>query len=86
MGELEVVTVEVQDEPGPASLRGFIERNAIALLASDGRRTDPPSADWLGHLSMREEVRTSGLWNVRHGGDVVDSDFLVLLDELASGA
>ena len=84
MGELEVVTLEVLDEPGPASLRGYIERNAIALLASEGRRVDPPSPSWLGHASQRESVRASGLWNVRHVGDAADGDFLAMLEGLLS--
>jgi hypothetical protein len=84
IGELEVVTLEVLDEPGPASLRGYIERNAIALLASEGCRADPPSADWLGHASRRESVRASGLWNVRHVDDAVDGAFLAALEKLVS--
>jgi hypothetical protein len=84
IGELEVVTLEVLDEPGPASLRGYIERNAIALLASKGRRVDPPSPSWLGHDSQRDAVRESGLWNVRHVDDVVDGAFLAILEDLAS--
>ena len=64
--------LDVADEPGPASERGLIERNAIALL-SGYRETAPerPSSGWLGHSSDRDRVRRSGLWNNNH----VDEDY-----------
>lgn len=86
MRELLVVTLEVADDPGPANRRGFIERNSIALLASVGSRVDPPSAEWLGWSSTREAVRSSGLWNVRHGSDTVDPSFLAVLETMVFGA
>ena len=67
----------VEDEPGPASQRGLIERNAIALLSGYREPApDPPSTDWLGHLSDRERVRGSGLWNNNHVDEDYDSSFL----------
>ncbi len=57
----------INDEPGPASLRGVIERNAIALLSNYERTPlDPASLDWLGHSSDRRLVRGSGMWNQHH--------------------
>jgi hypothetical protein len=73
------------DEPGPTSARGFIERNSIALLSNFGRAPlDPQSGDWLGHDSDRELVRKSGLWNQRHVEEPYDPGFLDLLDRLIS--
>jgi hypothetical protein len=73
----------VEDEPGPQSLRGYIERNAIALLSNYGRRNlDPPSDSWLGHHCNRERVRNAGLWNSNHVDEAFDPDFLVCLDQL----
>ncbi len=62
----------VEDEPGPNSLRGYIERNSIGLL-SNYRKTpiDSPSPGWLGKYSDRDRVRLSGLWNSNH----VDDDY-----------
>ena len=61
-----------EGEPWPDSLRGYIERNSIALLSNHGREPiDPPSPDWLGHYSGREKVRLSGLWN----SDYVEADY-----------
>jgi hypothetical protein len=48
----------IDDEPGTESLRGYIERNAIALLSNfDKEPLDPPGARWLGHSCNRERVR-----------------------------
>lgn len=75
----------VDDEPGPESLRGTIERNTIALVSNYGRQPlDPPAADWLGHLSGREKVRQSGLWNQRHVDENYDPAFLDALEESVS--
>lgn len=75
----------VDDEPGPESLRGVMERNAIALLSSFDRPSlDSPSNKWLGHLSGREKVRRSGLWNQRHVDEDYDPAFLDVLETLIS--
>ena len=76
----------IEDEPGPASLRGFIERNAIALLSGfDREPADPPSDDWLGHHSDRERVRRSGLWNSNHVDETHRTDFLAVFQTLIRG-
>lgn len=75
--------LEIDDAPGPNSLRGYIERNSIALLSNYSRRTvDAPSSNWLGSSCARGLVRESGLWNqenVRAGYDPV---FLDQLEQL----
>lgn len=72
----------VEDEPGPNSLRGYIERNAIALLSNTGAQVlDPTSGDWLGAYSGRERVRRSGLWNQNHVDESYDPDFLEVMEE-----
>ena len=77
----------VLDEPGPSSRRGYIERNAIALLSNYRKPPfDPPSRDWLGRYADRERVRESGLWNQNHVDEVCDTAFLDTLDELVSNA
>jgi hypothetical protein len=69
--------VEIDDTPSPKSLRGVIERNAIALLSNhNGPAIDPASSDWLGHFSDRPQVRASGLWNQRHVGETYNPVFL----------
>ena len=82
IGNMSFLWLSVDDEPGPQSLRGFIERNAIALLSDYGKRpVDPPSDSWLGSYCTREKVRTSGLWNSNHVDEGYDPAFL---DALAS--
>jgi hypothetical protein len=64
--------LSIEDEPGPESLRGYIERNTIALTSNlNSHSFDPPSPSWLGLHSGRDKVRRSGLWNQRH----VDQDY-----------
>ena len=82
IGRMPFLWLDVDDAPGPNSKRGFIERNAIALLS--GYRcagVDNPSTDWLGHHSDRERVRRSGLWNNNHVDERYDPLFL---DEMES--
>jgi hypothetical protein len=66
----------VGDAAGPSSERGYIERNAIALLSHPITRSlDPPSSAWLGRHARAPEVRQSGLWNVRHVSETMDPEF-----------
>jgi len=76
--------LSIEDEAGPQSLRGYIERNAIALLSNYAKQQllDPPSCNWLGHCCDRERVRNSGLWNSNHVDETYDPAFLVRLDNL----
>lgn len=75
--------LSVDDLPGPHSLRGFIERNAIALLSNAGKEPlDPPSQGWLGRSCPRQRVRASGLWNQNHVDERYDPAFLDVLTNL----
>ena len=77
IGSMPFLWLNVPDPPGPGSLRGFIERNAIALLSGYcNPELDPPSPQWLGRLSNRPLVRASGLWNNRHVDEPYDPSFL----------
>lgn len=80
-----VVWVGIDDAPSPDSLRGRIERNAIAMLSNHGKAVlDPPSQDWLGLHSSRVRVRSSGLWNQNHVDEAYDPSFLVDLERSIS--
>lgn len=73
----------IDDEPGPASMRGYIERNAIALLSNYGKPAiDPASPNWLGHKCNRDKVRQSGLWNQNHVDENYDPAFLATFQTL----
>ncbi len=75
----------VEDEAGRGSRRGYIERNAIALLSNYGRHPiDQPSSSWLGHHCNREKVRASGLWNSNHVNEDYDPAFLGVLTRLVA--
>jgi hypothetical protein len=77
--------IAVGDDAGPGSLRGFIERNAIALLSNYNKPSlDPPSPTWLGRHCDRERVQISGLWNSNHVDEDYDPLFLDQLDCLVS--
>lgn len=85
VGEMPFLWLAIEDAPGPDSLRGYIERNSIALLSNSGRQAiDPPSNGWLGHHSDRERVRVSGLWNQNHVDEAYDPEFLGMLKHLVN--
>ena len=83
IGCMPFLWIEVSDESGPDSLRGVVERNAIALLSNYERpKLDPPSRAWLGHRCPWEKVRSSGLWNNAHVDEAHDPAFLDVLERL----
>ena len=83
IGDMPFLWLEVDDEPGPHSCRGYIERNAIGLLSNYRREPiDPPSPGWLGCYSNGDKVRKSGLWNSNHVDDDYDPAFLDCLERL----
>lgn len=83
IGAMPFLWLRIEDTAGPESLRGFIERNSIALLSNFRKRPlDPPSTSWLGHHSDRKLVRKSGLWNSNHVADVYEPNFLNVLKSL----
>jgi hypothetical protein len=82
LGGMPFLSLPIEDEPGPASLRGFIERNVIALTSCLHEPVvDPPSRSWLGFNSGRDKVRRSGLWNQRHVDENYMDGFLDVLEE-----
>ena len=83
IGQMQFLWLDVPDPPGLDSLRGYIERNAIALLSNYNRPVlDAPSPSWLGAHCNREKVRTSGLWNQNHVNESYDPAFLDELERL----
>lgn len=83
IGSMPFLWLRIEDEPGRDSLRGYIERNAIALLSNFGKEPlDLPSEAWLGHFCDRPRVRTSGLWNQNHVDESHDPAFLITLAAL----
>jgi hypothetical protein len=81
MGAVSVFWINVPDPPGPESDRGYIERNAIALLSNYCCPVDPASPGWLGNSSPSAEIRGSSLWNVDHVRNPYDHRFLSRLEE-----
>lgn len=85
IGQMPFLWLDIDDAPGQASLRGKIERNAIALLSNQNKPAlDAPSLNWLGHHSDRERVRLSGLWNNNHVDEDYDPLFLRDLEALVT--
>lgn len=83
--QMPIMWLEIGDPPGPDSMRGYIERNAIALLSNYGKtEIDPPSEGWLGNYCPSERVRRSGLWNSNHVDESYDPSFLDELQRLVS--
>ncbi|MEN6343471.1 MAG: hypothetical protein ABFC89_13045 [Methanospirillum sp.] len=86
IGAMPFLVLTADDEPGPASVRGYIERNTIGLLSSVGLETDPPSPGWLGRDCPHPVVRASGLWNVNHVGEAYEPAFLDRLEALVEAS
>ncbi len=83
IGNMPFLWLAIEDEPGRDSKRGYVERNAIALLSNVAKSPiDPPSHSWLGHLCDVEKVRASGLWNSNHVDEAYDPAFLDTIDRL----
>jgi hypothetical protein len=79
IGDLRVVILPVEELVD----RGFIERNAIALLSNFTRAPlDPASSNWLGQHSQRERVRCSGLWNNEHVEEIYDPSTMDRIDAM----
>lgn len=87
IGAMPFIWLAIDDDAGPSSARGYIERNSIALLSNFNKMPlDPPSEHWLGRDSDRERVRNSGLWNQNHTTETYDPFFLDTLDRIVSEA
>jgi hypothetical protein len=85
IGNMHFLWLAIEDEPGPHSRRGYVERNSIALLSNYNKPPlDAPSATWLGHYCNRERVRKSGLWNQNHVEESYDPAFLDSLNGLVA--
>lgn len=92
IGNMPFIWLAIDDEAGPKSLRGIIERNSIALLSNYEKLPhNPPSQEWLGLHCHSERlrdaglpVRNSGLWNSNHVDESYDPAFLGELERLVS--
>ena len=83
LGNMWVLCLPIEDQAGPSSLRGLVERNAIALLSNYHKQPiDMSSKSWLGRLCTRPKVQESGLWNQRHVDETYNSAFLDTLEDL----
>jgi hypothetical protein len=83
--EMHILWLAIHDEPQASSLRGYIERNSIALLSNFGKPPlDSSSAGWLGRHCDRDRIRHSGLWNSNHVDEQYDPAFLNKLAELVA--
>jgi hypothetical protein len=86
IGCMPFLWLSVDDCASPQSMRGYIERNAIALLSNyDRPAIDPASKQWLGLSSNRPAVRRSGLWNQRHVNEWHDASFLDAFEDAIAG-
>jgi len=86
IGAMPLLWLAVDDDAGKESLRGYIERNAIALLSNYRKQPlDSASEGWLGRHCDRERVRESGLWNSNHVDEQYDPAFLDRLTQAVAG-
>lgn len=76
IGAMQVLWLNVDDEPGPRSERAYIERNVIGLLSRLGLLSANAEANWLGQFSSEWRIAASGLWNLNHVFRRPDPDFI----------
>ena len=87
IGAMPVVWVAIDDDSGPDSLRGVVERGSIALLSNSGKPSlDPASGTWLGTHCPRHRVVASDLWNQNHVDESYDPEFLDTFETLIMAA
>ena len=79
--KMSLLWLNISDAPSALSDRAFIERNTIALISNKRHPLDLPSSKWLGRFSNKEEIRESGLWNIRHVDDPYDPKFIDVFSE-----
>jgi hypothetical protein len=85
IGGLPFTTIEIADPAGPGSVRGIIERGAIALLSAAARQHLVRAEDeWLGFSADRDAISESLLWNVKHVNERYDPSFLGSIDALTT--
>ena len=85
IGKMPFLWLSLDDQAGPESRRGYIERNSIALLSNYSKPPlDPPSLGWLGRYCDRERVKNSGLWNSNHVDESYAPAFLEEFERLVS--
>lgn len=83
IGRMPFLWLDVENATDLTNQRGYIERNAIALLSNFEKETlDSASPRWLGHFCNRDRVRRSGLWNSNHVDENYDPTFLRRLERL----
>ncbi len=82
IGCMPFLWLSVDDAPGKASSRSYLEGNSIALLSNFGKASiDPPSVSWLGLRSEKETIRNSGLWNSDYVRESYNAAFLHRLEQ-----
>jgi hypothetical protein len=85
IGQMPFLWLSIDDAARRESMRGYIEKNSIALLSNRNKPSlDLPSDGWLGHHSNKGPVTQSGLWNQHHVNEPYDPVFLQTLDRLVS--
>jgi hypothetical protein len=84
LSELYVLLITVPGGSDKNNDRAYLEQNLIALLSNALHPLDPPSCEWLGLSSAKQEIRRSGLWNVKHVVQSFDPKYLEVLDYYVS--
>ncbi|WP_428332893.1 DUF6884 domain-containing protein [Novosphingobium sp.] len=76
IGAMRVLWLDIDDEPGAASERAYIERNLIGSLSRAGLLWGGQRHGWLGRHAAQWRIATSGLWNLNHVFSKPDDEFV----------
>lgn len=80
LASLQVVALDVNDEPSKLSDRAYIEQNMIALLSGRAGPVEIADESWLGYHCKNKAVRRASLWNVDYTELDYDPAFLDVVE------
>ncbi len=80
IGNMNILWLNIADEPTKFSDRSYLEKNLIALLSSHNFNLDKSSHTWLGNYNSNLFIKNSSLWNVNYVNLKYDPKFLEIFE------
>jgi hypothetical protein len=81
LASLQVVALDINDEPSKISDRAYLEQNMIALLSGRAGPVEIADESWLGYHCRNKAVCKASLWNVDYTELDYDPIFLDVVEK-----